>query len=719
MSSKSLKYSALLAACIGVAALAGCGSSNKSGSASLDNVARVDETACAQCHTGAVEQLTGDDIYENYLASKHNLNFVGCQDCHGGGSLHNGVGPIPYAKPGSDQCAACHEETVEAFVASSHGPTDFTLEAAVDEDHRKCSRCHTHQGAVLSNASGYTGDKDFLAANPGIAPGILSEELSEGMKCVTCHVTHKTDALRAVNTFVGGAVVPWQPSTTVGATEASTNDQFNLCTSCHNYTKPDGTIFGSGTVASGTAPYYHNTVWYRILGTTHYDNPATPAVIEGYALRTNGPNNSDPCFDCHGHESKTGTRPGRPASIHTDWAKSAHGGTILSTKITAAAGQTDRTVEEVDAVMAAGATDSDAPGWIHYDWDSAGRASCQRCHTATGAANYMNNPTGYVSSNNNFAHLQAGQNEVMYCWGCHSNAGTGELRNPGAITENYAAVINAGTGTTGTAVSVTYPDIAGSNVCMTCHLGREVGDNIKTITDADGVLGFVNSHYLSAGGQLFGTTGYEYDGVSYANPSYFAHDKIGSAAAAGTGSNGPCAGCHMTTPNSHSFSNVTKDNAGAITALTSTACVTCHDGTHGTALTAGSAAAATFLETEKEHYHAALDALDAALQAKGIYFFNAHPYFYQAANGAGGAYTNWAGPYGFANWKNVMGAAFNYNLLHHDPGGYAHNRIYSKRLIFDAIDFIDNGVLDGVITVTGDAATYLDGNAATAGVQRP
>ncbi len=147
--------------------------------------------------------------------------------------------------------------------------------------------------------------------------------------------------------------------------------------------------------------------------------------------------------------------------------------------------------------------------------------------------------------------------------------------------------------------------------------------------------------------------------------------------------------------------------------------MTCHDGTHGTALTAGSAAAATFLETEKEHYHAALNALDAALQAKGIYFFNAHPYFYQAANGAGGAYTNWAGPYGFANWKNVMGAAFNFNLLEHDPGGYAHNRIYSKRLIFDAIDFIDNGVLDGVITVTGDAATYLDGNAATAGVQRP
>ena len=28
--------------------------------------------------------------------------------------------------------------------------------------------------------------------------------------------------------------------------------------------------------------------------------------------------------------------------------------------------------------------------------------------------------------------------------------------------------------------------------------------------------------------------------------------------------------------------------------------------------------------------------------------------------------------------------------LHHEPGAYAHNRFYAKRLLFDSIDWIDN-----------------------------
>jgi len=317
-------------------------------------------------------------------------------------------------------------------------------------------------------------------------------------------------------------------------------------------------------------------------------------------------------------------------------------------------------------------------------------------------SNYLSAPTTYNPLNNDFSHLSgwtamagSGQNELLYCWGCHSNAGNGTLRNPGAITENYAAIINSTTGTTGTAATVTYPDAKGSNVCMSCHLGREVGQNITNTTDADGDLGFINSHYLAAGGTLFGTTGYEFADRDYVNRSNFKHDKIGSADAPGTGSNGPCVGCHMTTPNSHKFTNVTKNAAGEITAITSTACVTCHSGNY--ALTPEA------LTTEEEEYVAALDALKATLASKGIYFHNAHPYFYNGANGAGGAFTNWAGVYGLAEWKNSMGAAFNFNLLEHDPGGYAHNRYYAKRLIWDSIDYIYDGTLNHDVVEAIDA----------------
>jgi hypothetical protein len=39
-----------------------------------------------------------------------------------------------------------------------------------------------------------------------------------------------------------------------------------------------------------------------------------------------------------------------------------------------------------------------------------------------------------------------------------------------------------------------------------------------------------------------------------------------------------------------------------------------------------------------------------------------------------------------------MGAAFNLNLLFRDYGGFAHNDLYAKRLIFDSIDWLDDSV---------------------------
>ncbi len=47
-----------------------------------------------------------------------------------------------------------------------------------------------------------------------------------------------------------------------------------------------------------------------------------------------------------------------------------------------------------------------------------------------------------------------------------------------------------------------------------------------------------------------------------------------------------------------------------------------------------------------------------------------------------------------------MGAAFNFNLLEHDPGAYAHNRIYTKRLIYDSIDWVDDGIMNYSVGAT-------------------
>lgn len=545
-----------------------------------------------------------------------------------------------------------------------------------------CAKCHSAAGAWLYRDVATSLELESVAAVASPAP----------IQCNTCH------NVDVPGTFLKGA--------TVGASA-----QYNTCTNCH----------------MGDTPIFHELVAERLQVDTHYDNPATANVIEGYVVKKAS---DTACSDCHNVHSAD-------LIIQRQWARSAHGGFIAGVK-DAASGVAAKTV--------AGVTDSIAPAWVHYNWDNntgnsylspdPDRSACQRCHTATGLKNFLTaaatqndgdpaNDVTYNPASNDYSHLSgwttgnrtSPQNEMLYCWGCHSdNAGT--LRNPGPLTFGYT-----------NGASATFPDVAGSNVCLACHTGLENGESIKNDPDSDGVRGFINSHYLTAGAQLFGSGGFEYDrdgdgdsAEHYTNVAYFKHDKIGTSGAAGTGSNGPCVGCHMSSNEKHLFTNVTKDGAGAVTAITATVCAVCHTGAY--ALTPA------FLTTEEEDYRAAVAAMLGGLAAQGVHYSTVYPYFYTAPYVAGGsntAFTDWAGVHGLTKWKETMGAAFNTNLLLHDPGGYAHNRVYAKRLIWDALDFIDDGLLNDTVVATIQALqtagtlTVTQGTAAQAylGTARP
>jgi len=772
MNKRHLGLASMMMLCFLLLLLGGCGSSsNKEGGSG--GVANVGDTPCIQCHSANREALTGETLIVQYqnssphrgrsadLAAKADVGN-GCEMCHGAGGQHNGKGPIAYVNPYDNsgaRCADCHTSGNFSTKFASSNHADVMI-----EEGSNCVRCHTHEGAVLSNIAGVTGDYNVITNKAYQTVPIPAKGWSK-FKCATCHEHGgglRTVMARYNNPWkadaANGTLMAWDPNAN------REHDAFDLCTSCHTYLtnsyltgiigangrETSGQFYmGSGTpahAATGKPPTvkvgYHDTSWYRQLTSTHFDNPATGLdanavalstgnVIEGYVMRMNKEN---PCFDCHGHEAKAGTRYGQTTTptIYTDWAQSAHAGFLLKAKYEAAAGKTG--AAQVDSVMVSGVGDGsdtstdypavDATGaaititrvtkngaaWSHYQWEktltatgTSDRGLCQRCHTATGAANFLSSPATYDYTKNDFTHMTgwvaastgrattpSPQQEVLYCWGCHSNAGTGALRTPGALSFTYTN--NA---------KVSYPDVFGSNICLSCHTGRETGDSIKNDTSATGVRSFLNSHYLTAGGQLFGTTGYEYAGLNYNNPSYFAHDKIGTSAAAGTGSNGPCVGCHMKSSSSHKFTNVTKNAAGAITAINSTACVTCHTGNY--ALTPAK------LTEEEEDYQAAIAAAKAAMAAKGIHFVETHPYWYSnPAGGSANAFTNWAGVYGLAKWRDVMGAAFNVNLLIHDPGGYAHNRYYVKRLLWDSMDLITNGTLGDInMTATIDGFASL------------
>lgn len=617
---------------------------------------------------------------------------IGCESCHGPGGNHYGLGPIPYVKPDFNRCGQCHNNTfpdshlpyhpegdhiVEDYKASPHASSinehNYVTGSSTDVRAR-CSRCHTDEGAkrYIKVVSG-TADYDTIKTVLDPLPNILN---ASNVQCRTCHDGHNPKRLLG------------EKDTTLPSNWSA---EFKTCTACHQLLKADGTLQDRGY----HTPYDKNGAQVNpygsveeIIADTHYDDPSTPQCvggncttgdfvagtggIEGYILNPQGnhsglPGNTNQgiCRDCHNPHNADLT-------INRQWARSGHGGYILKKK------------EAATNVYTAAVEDADAPAWIHYNWKRPGRAACQRCHTSTGFRNMANDPANYNPANNTFI-ATGGQSELLYCWACHTS-NTGNLRNPGQFISPSTTAYLFPSGRSFPTDSSQNNYIAGSIICINCHSGRQTGEYIKGQTfPYSGNFGSFNSHYLVAGGILFRTIGYEFSGRNYDNPAFFRHDQIGTQLQSGTGSNGPCVSCHMRGEANHLFSPVEKDEStGQIISIPANekVCSKCHTGQY--ALTPAK------LNEEEEEYEAAVDALRAALQSQGICWSSGYPYFY-TVSGLDCSTTPYTG------WQNAdtLGAAFNLNVFKHEPGAFAHNRYYTKRLIYDSIDFIYNGALDG------------------------
>ena len=100
----------------------------------------------------------------------------------------------------------------------------------------------------------------------------------------------------------------------------------------------------------------------------------------------------------------------------------------------------------------------------------------------------------------------------------------------------------------------------------------------------------------------------------------------------------------------------------------------------------------------EEGYAAALEALRIELANNGYDFLGGYPYF---------GNRDWISASDPTGKKN-MGAAFNFNLLIHDPGAHVHNLQYTRKLIYDSIDFMDDGSFNLSVETTLGAGTAFD-----------
>ncbi len=633
---------------------------------------------CNECHDPAGD---GDTLVEDFSASS-DRPVVGCEGCHGPGSAHRGVGPIPVPQPGIEDCAHCH---------NAHGNNIDSLEDDFDQSNHAsqtkgsssyCQRCHSYEGA-LAFGDEATGNRDVMLALT--EPGLDS---AQPMTCATCHDEHYFGFLVPLDWSFDG------------------DPQFDLCTSCHTLLDPE---IGDDWVKGNS---YHEDRASRTIADTHYDNPDTPdTAIEGYVVRNNG---SAACADCHDVHAAENT-------INNQWAESQHAGEILLVKTAA-----DDASENIFNAAVLDAS------WSNRNWNQIwddeaktelDRGECQVCHTATGVMNFLDDPTspdalaGYdlTGNDNDFGHLDSWtyfegspQGELLYCWGCHSNVAQGSLLNNAPISlhsrlpDDLSAPELIGT----------VPDKGNSNVCIKCHGGRANGEYLRDTAAVDrSSRGQI--HHRPAAGTLFSentNTGYEFDldGDGDAAEHYvnndLEHDEIGLNGDDPDSGSGPCVSCHM--PGSDHHFAVVEKSGDTITAITSqTLCDSCH----------GGAIDAEVLNTLSDQFQNALVFYeDVATLSNG-------QTNYVPADFDDGDFLESRGD--SVSGQNDYGAWQNFDYLDDDPGSFAHNSIYAKRIIFDSLDWLQHGDLTGAITVDETvypgAAAWFDANAATNEATRP
>lgn len=307
--------------------------------------------------------------------------------------------------------------------------------------------------------------------------------------------------------------------------------------------------------------------------------------------------------------------------------------------------------------------DRTADAFSHWNDDGAVPVNCATCHSTPGFRDFVGadgSPAGVVDQ-------PAPVGTAVACVACH---------NPATLNLK----------------SVTFPsgvmvaDLGREARCMTCHQGRESSDSVTealagfdddTVSDK---LRFINVHYAAAGATLMGSVArgaYQYPDKSYVGQAI--HFEPYST----------CIACH----DMHT-TEVRVDE-----------CVACHRDVTGAAslrqirngrdkkdydgdgdVTEGIAAEVSGLQGQL--YAAIQSYARTVADTPIIYDAHSYPYFFVDSNGNGTAdadeatYSN-----SYKAWTpRLVRAAYNFQFVEKDTGGYSHNAAYVLQVMYDSIE---------------------------------
>ncbi|MGJ3263340.1 MAG: polyheme membrane-associated cytochrome C [Salinarimonas sp.] len=298
-------------------------------------------------------------------------------------------------------------------------------------------------------------------------------------------------------------------------------------------------------------------------------------------------------------------------------------------------------------------------------WNAEGEVpvACAACHSQPGFLDYL----GADGSAAGTVESPAAINAPIGCASCHTQAGH---------------ALDAVAFPSGVVVS----DLDASATCTVCHQGRQSGDAVAAATDgigADAVsadLSFLNIHYGVAAATMHGSDvrgGFQYPGRSYAQT--FEH--VPSAAT--------CVACHQ--PHT--------------TQVDTQSCFACHQGVddiqairmrHADFDGDGDRSGGIRSEILGLHgmLYDAIRSYAADVAGAPIVYASRFPYFFTDADGDGAiAPEDAVMPNRYASWTpRLLQAAYNYQAVAKDPGGWVHNPAYQIQLLHDSLESLSGAV---------------------------
>ncbi len=180
---------------------------------------------CLDCHQYGEE-------HSNFLRSQHQLNNVGCLDCH---SAHHPKVQARLMKASQPQlCYGCHLEAKAEFLKPSHHRVNEGLVA--------CSNCHNPHGGFLTKQLRATAAQDqvcFTCHAEKAGPFAFEHAPVKTEGCVSCHTPHGSSNPRLLkrsqvnllclecHTLTVDSAAPAAPSFHNQA------QKYQACTMCH------------------------------------------------------------------------------------------------------------------------------------------------------------------------------------------------------------------------------------------------------------------------------------------------------------------------------------------------------------------------------------------------------------------------------------------------------------------------------------------------------